>query len=74
MIHKFGHLYGVKDHYDIGDVPSTDEIKITSDNDGYSKYCIYGENKDEASVYNTVTICNGCKSVIMANKDKYNGN
>ena len=38
----------------------------------YNSNCIYGEYKDTPSVISNLTICDGCKSVIEANRNRYN--
>lgn len=68
-----GHLYGVRDHYGNG-TPSTDSIIEETGNMGYNEECIYGEDTYDLSVINNLTICDGCKSIIEANKARYNHN
>lgn len=70
LIHEFGHLYGVKDHYG-GSTQTTTEIIQSTGNTGYSRNCIYGENKDQEEVYTNLVICDGCASLIIANKNKF---
>lgn len=71
LIHEFGHFYGVEDHYGVS-APSTQEMINTTGNSGYSRYCIYGEEKESASVLSDFTICDGCKSKIEDNINLYN--
>ncbi|MGM9681406.1 MAG: DNRLRE domain-containing protein [Eubacteriales bacterium] len=68
--HEFGHLYNAPDHYG-GSAPSTDEIIISTGDSRFDRNCIYGENKGTPDVLNNLTICDGCKAIINANKDKY---
>lgn len=70
LVHEFGHLYMAPDHYG-GSVPTTEEIIEQTGNTGFSKNCIYGENKNTTSVINNLTICDGCAAVILANRNKY---
>lgn len=72
MVHEFGHLYGAPDHYNIGDVQSTEEIVKKTGNYGFNENCIYGENKEHAAVLSNLTICDGCRSVIQQNSNDYN--
>ncbi len=72
MVHEFGHLYDAPDHYGIGSVPTTQEkIDITGDN-RFSEYCIYGEEKSNSDVVENLIICNGCKAIITANRNRFN--
>lgn len=70
-IHEFGHFYGVKDHYS-GIAKSTEQIIEETGNIGYNRLCIYGEDSLEA--INGFIICDGCKSMIENNIDKFNHN
>ena len=70
LVHEFGHLYFVEDHYG-GNTRTTEQMIQETGNTGYSRNCIYGENKDQASVYNNLVICDGCASVIIANKNRF---
>ena len=70
LVHEFGHFYGAKDHYGNG-TPSTAEMNNSKETDLYNENCIYGENKDRVAVYNALTICDGCKSIISDNKYRY---
>ena len=71
LVHEFNHLYGVLDHYDSGNAPSTEEIRKQTGNYGYSEYCIHGEEKEDPTVLNNLTICDGCKSILQANRTRY---
>lgn len=68
MIHEMGHMFGIIDHYG-QDCPSTDTMQDTDSE--YSRYCIYGELKDNYSVDN-ITICQGCRNRVTENRDNYN--
>ena len=70
ILHEIGHWYGVKDHYG-GDVDSTDSIDPDK-NLGYSKDCIYGENKENENVAGNLILCDGCKNIIQKNLNGYN--
>lgn len=70
-LHEFGHLYGAPDHYG-GSQPTTEQIIESTGNTGFNSYCIYGENRESPSVLSDLTICDGCKSFIEANRNKYN--
>ncbi len=69
MLHEFGHLYGVDDHYG-GDGKTTQEL-ISEGKIGYSEYCIYGENRNSDEVLENYTICDGCKTLIASNYNRY---
>ena len=72
LTHEFGHLYGTIDHYGGGNnKKTTDQLDAEYPNQGYSEYCIYGEQKDFVAVYQNLVICDGCKERIKENKDKY---
>ncbi len=70
LIHEFGHFFKVEDHYGRNG-KTTEEIIISSGNTGYNRNCIYGENKETSSVTNNYIICDGCKSLIMKNANRY---
>ena len=70
FVHEFGHLYNVEDHYGNGTKTTTEIIQATG-NTGYNRNCIYGENKDQEDIYTNLIICDGCASLIIANKDKF---
>lgn len=72
VVHEFGHMFEVQDHYEIGDVPSTDEMNEMVGYALYSSTCIYGEDKETSAVLSGLIICNGCKQTIEANRTKYN--
>ncbi len=72
MIHELGHMYGAPDHYNIGDAPSTQEIRDERNDDRFNENCIYGEDKEKLYVLNSLTICDGCKVVIESNRNKFN--
>ena len=50
---------------------TTDQIIAETGNTGYNRNCIYGENKETSSVLSDYTICDGCKSIVKANIDRY---
>ena len=67
IMHEIGHWFVAGlDHYG-GNGPST-----VDKGDGYSEYCIYGEKRNDASVLNNLTICDGCRAAIAAHADKFN--
>ena len=70
LLHEFGHLYGVEDHYGIG-CKSTDDMNGGIDGI-YSEDCIYGEHREYAHVLNGFTICEGCRARIESNVGLYN--
>ena len=70
LIHEFGHFYGVIDHYGES-TQTTAQITASTGNTGYSEDCIYGENKGNPAVLVNFTICDGCKSIIEDNSDRY---
>ena len=70
MIHEFGHLYGVIDHYG-GAGKSTEQMNEECQSDIYSEYCIYGEKRYDETVLSEYTICDGCKMYIVNNTDRY---
>lgn len=70
VVHEFGHLYGVEDHYG-GKYKSTDDMNSNIEPDLYSTYCIYGEKKADTDVSNNLTICDGCRQTIENNWDRY---
>ena len=66
--HEFGHMLGVKDHY-------TDDLLEqveTSTGLDFDDNCIWGKNKENTEVMNNLTMCEGCKTTIESNKNKYN--
>jgi len=71
LVHEIDHIYGVMDHYDWGDAPTTEEIKNETGNYGYDRNCIHGENKNTTNVMNNLIICQGCKDIIEANKKAF---
>lgn len=70
LIHEFGHHYNVEDHYG-GSAKSTQEIDPTGEL-GYSRDCIWGENKESDHVIDNYMICDGCRRIIEDNIEKYN--
>ena len=60
-IHEFGHMFGIKDHYDTRE-PSN---SIKSD------YCIYGKDKEQITDISNVTICAGCSQTLQENINIY---
>lgn len=73
LVHEFGHLFGVEDHYG-GDGLSTTQINGKYPNSEYDEYCIYGEKKDKVDVYQNLVICDGCKDRIRENLNRYDHN
>lgn len=71
MLHEFGHLFGAPDHYG-GSQPSTDDLKL--EDERFSSYCIYGEDRNSTEVLQNLTICEGCKARIEQNKDTFDHN
>lgn len=74
-IHEIGHLYGVIDHYGgLNSYYSTYSINQQYPDRGYNRRCIYGEGKfEDSSVTRDIIICDGCKSWIIENRDKFSG-
>ncbi len=74
LIHEFGHLYGVIDHYGStdGSILSTEQMNISQNTTKFSKTCIYGENREQDSVLDDFAICEGCSEIILRNMGKYN--
>ena len=70
VVHEFGHLFDVVDHYGNG-AKSTYEMNNNSNTGPYSMFCIYGEAWKHKDVYKNSTICNGCKQTILANLSTY---
>ena len=66
ILHEIGHWYQVEDHYGAGG-KTTEQM-----GSGYSKYCIYGEEREDETVLNNMTICDGCYATIKANATLYN--
>ena len=66
LLHEILHWYGIMDHYDIGDVPSSEEM-----GPNFSRRCIFGEDKESADVLNNLVICEGCQEIICNNLDKF---
>ena len=62
-VHEIGHLFGALDHCGLT-YPSTEEFNKKFDTNPFSKFCIYGEKKDDSQVLNNLLICDGCKAVI----------
>ena len=71
LLHEFGHIYGGPDHYG-GSTPSTDQRNDEAGETIFSEYCIYGEERNSASVLTNLTICEGCQRAIRANKNLFN--
>lgn len=71
VIHEFGHLYGVKDHYGGTVGTTTEEMRNKYEDREYSEDCIYGENKFNSDVIAETKICDGCKSWIIENRNCY---
>ena len=70
MIHEFGHLFKVDDHYGYG-TTSTDQIIADTGDEGYNRLCIYGEDNAVSTVTSSYLICDGCKAQIEQNKSNY---
>jgi hypothetical protein len=63
VFHEFGHMFGVIDHYDeyvSGDNPA-----------GLNNYCIYGKSRGLPNIVSNLTICEGCRNIILNNADRY---
>lgn len=71
LVHEFSHFYGTRDHHNINGSASTQDLIEETGNEGYNRYCIHGEEKDNEFVVNNLIICDGCKSEIMKNRNKY---
>lgn len=72
MVHEFGHLYGVIDHYGGMHSPySTETISEDYPSDSYSSQCIYGEGKGDPTVTRDIIICNGCKNRIIEHRNEF---
>lgn len=71
-VHEFGHLYGVIDHYGGSGIASTNDRIEATGNPGYSRLCMYGEDKINDNVVSNLIICEGCKDIINENRNKYN--
>ena len=71
LVHEFGHLYGAIDHYGYSGAVSTNDMNSGLDVKIYSEDCIYGENKDDVNICNSLMICDGCRITITENKYKY---
>jgi len=69
-IHEFGHMFGIKDHYNDG-CWSTEQIIIQMNDGQYNRDCIYGEDRNDPNVIDEVIICQGCINRINENKNKY---
>ncbi|MBQ7316465.1 MAG: RICIN domain-containing protein [Clostridia bacterium] len=67
VAHEIGHWYLAPDHYDLGGELSTEEINNKYGDRTFSKDCIYGENKDDADIISSLTICEGCRKTILDN-------
>jgi hypothetical protein len=67
LVHEFGHLFGVLDHYD--DYYGT--AYYEGIDPSYDSACIYGEGRIDPGVRDSITICNGCLNRILDNLDRY---
>jgi hypothetical protein len=67
LVHEFGHLFGVLDHYD--DYYGT--AYYEGIDPSYDSACIYGEGRIDPGVRDSITICNGCLNLILDNLDRY---
>ena len=72
VIHEFGHLYGIIDHYG-GSTKTTEEMNELYGN-YFSTYCIYGENRNKDETLQDLTICQGCLMTLLENKHIYEHN
>lgn len=61
MAHEIGHLYNVRDHYNINE-----DVLPT-----YDPNCIWGNNHNEYSIKNACRICSICASTIRNNANIY---
>ena len=68
MIHEFGHLYGIRDHYNDGCFSTADIAEEYNDN-SYASRCIYGELKGQIDSIEDIVICQGCRNRV----DEYFG-
>lgn len=59
LAHEIGHLYGVKDHYNL------DTITVNNPN------CIWGDNRESYEILKSCTICTVCKNIIKNNSEKF---
>lgn len=58
VAHEVGHAYGVQDHY-------------SSETDGTAN-CIWGYNKEDEAVANSLLMCSACRVTIMQNGNNFN--
>ena len=70
LIHEVGHLFGVIDHYGLNN-PGPETLNIQFGRTDFSKYCMYGDEKEDLSIINNLTICGGCRSIIESNRNQY---
>ena len=61
LLHEILHWYGVEDHYG-GTTPSSIDMGV-----GYSSKCIFGEEKDTLFVLDNLTLCDGCRTILVNN-------
>ena len=62
-IHEFGHMFMAEDHYD-------EEVGDSTD---FSDYCIYGFHKEQIQRVQDIVICDGCRSLILQNINRFSG-
>lgn len=62
LIHEFGHLIGVEDHYaNESGMPSTSTMNTNYQGYNFSQNCMYGENR---FMLEDETFCEGCKKKV----------
>lgn len=74
VLHELLHWYGAPDHYNgnYNDMPSTNEINQEKMTENFNRICMFGEDKETPGVLQNLIICEGCKSIIRQNFNKYN--
>jgi CobQ-like glutamine amidotransferase family enzyme len=70
LMHEFGHLFGLEDHY--GGQYNSSETMGEETGYTHNANCSYGENRHNPNLIKNYTLCNGCKAVLIDNRNNYN--
>ena len=68
LVHEFGHSFYAPDHYEDDYTTADAEEEYGYD---FDDICIYGGGKDTDSARVQLPICQGCRTIIENNADRY---